>query len=57
MAKGNVDIVMPTGNVSSEIITELPVIQTIIVGKIPDNYVNIDRMGEDYEGDVLDIIG
>ncbi len=57
MAKGNVSIVMPTGNVSSEIITELPVIQTIIVGKIPDNYVNIDRMGEGYEEDVLDIIG
>ncbi len=57
LAKTNVGIILPTGQVMSEVITEMPVVQTIIVGKIPDNYVNIDRMGEDYEGDVLDIIG
>ncbi|MBQ2695880.1 MAG: sporulation protein YunB [Clostridia bacterium] len=56
-AKANVGIVMPTVNMTREITTEIPVTQTVIVGKIPDNYVNIDRMGEDYEGDVLDIIG
>ncbi len=51
------NLVMPGYDVSSEIKTELPVVQTIIVGKIPDNYVNIDQLGEGYESDVLDIIG
>lgn len=52
-----VGIVMPSVNTTGCITTEIPVTQTVIVGKIPDNYVNIDRVGEDYEGDVLDIIG
>ncbi|MBQ4518107.1 MAG: sporulation protein YunB [Clostridia bacterium] len=56
MAKSNVGIIMPTGRTKAEIITELPVVQTIIVGKIPENYVNIDRMGEEFEGDVMDLI-
>lgn len=55
--KANLGIIMPSVNMTKEITTEIPVTQTVIVGKIPDNYVNIDRMGEDYEGDVLDIIG
>lgn len=56
MAKSHVGIVMPTGRTTAEIETELPVVQTIIVGKIPENYVNIDRMGEEFEGDVMDLI-
>lgn len=56
MVKSCVGIIMPTGRTKADIITELPVVQTIIVGKIPENYVNIDRMGEEYEGDVMDLI-
>ncbi len=56
-AKTTASIVLPTAHISREITTQLPVMQTVIVGNVPDNYVNIDRMGEDYEGDVLDIIG
>lgn len=56
-AKATVGIALPTARISREIVTELPVEQTIIVGKVPDNYVNIDRMGEAFEGDVLDIVG
>ena len=56
-AKTTVDIVLPLARISRQITTDLPIIQTIIVGKVPDNYVNIDRMGEEYEGDVLDLIG
>ena len=57
MATCYFNLLIPGSDVKSEITTELPVVQTIIVGKIPDNYVNIDRLGEEYEGDVLDIIG
>lgn len=57
MVKGNINIVMPGGRVSSEIETELPVVQTVILGKIPENYVNIDREGEAYEDDLLNLIG
>ncbi|MBE7048154.1 MAG: sporulation protein YunB [Ruminococcaceae bacterium] len=57
MATCYMDFVLPGRRVAAEIKTEMPVVQTIIVGEIPDNYVNIDRMGEDYEDDVLDIIG
>jgi len=56
MAKSHVGIIMPTGRTAAEIVTELPVVQTVIVGKIPDNYVNIDRVGEEFEGDVMDLI-
>lgn len=56
-ATAHVGIVMPSVNMTSQVVTTMPVTQTVIVGKLPDNYVNIDRMGEDYEGDVLDIIG
>ncbi len=56
-ATATIGIILPGGNVTREISSRLPIAQTVIIGHIPDNYVNIDRMGEDYEGDVLDIIG
>lgn len=56
VAEGWVGIVMPAGRTVSQVKTELPIVQTVIVGKIPDNYVNIDRMGEGYEDDVMDLI-
>jgi len=56
-AKTTVGIILPTKQISREISTVLPVLQTVILGDVPENYVNIDRMGEQYEDDVLDIIG
>lgn len=56
-AKTTVGILLPTARISREISTNLPVIQTLIIGEVPDNYVSIDRMGEQYEDDVLDLIG
>jgi len=56
-AKTTVGILLPTARIHREIVTNLPIIQTVIIGSVPDNYVNIDRMGEEYEDDVLDIIG
>ncbi|MBE7010120.1 MAG: sporulation protein YunB [Ruminococcaceae bacterium] len=56
-AKTNVGIVLPTSKINREITTVLPVFQTVLLGDVPDNYVNIDRMGEAFEDDVLDIIG
>ncbi len=52
-----VGFVLPTTRQSAKVETEVPLVQTVIVGKVPDNYVNIDRMGETFEGDVLDIVG
>ncbi len=56
-AKVDVGIVMPSATMTEEVITDIPITQTVIVGKIPDNYVNIGELGENYESDVLDIIG
>ncbi len=56
-ATAHIGIVLPGGSTSNKVSTTMPVTQTVIVGKIPDNYVSIDRMGEGYEEDVLDIIG
>lgn len=56
-AKANVGIVMPSVNMTGSITTDIPITQTVIVGKIPDNYVNIGKLGENSESDILDIIG
>lgn len=57
IVKANVGIVIPSATMTEEVITDIPITQTVIVGKIPDNYVNIGELGENYESDVLDIIG
>ena len=36
--------------------TEFAVVEMVIVGKVPESYINIDRMGEAYEGDVMDLL-
>jgi len=56
-AKTTVGIVIPSATMTEEVTTDIPITQTVIVGKIPDNYVNIGELGENYESDVLDIIG
>ncbi len=55
--KTTVSVVLPVGNTTQKIETEIPVVQTVIVGQVPENYVNIDRMGEAFEDDVLNIVG
>ena len=47
---------MPTVSGADTVETEIPVVQTVIVGKVPESYINIDRMGEAYEGDVMDLL-
>ncbi|MBQ9915061.1 MAG: sporulation protein YunB [Clostridia bacterium] len=54
--KTRVGVVLPGVSTVQEIETEIPVVQTVIVGKVPDNYVNIERTGEDFEDDVLNIL-
>lgn len=55
-AKASIGIVMPTVTAADTVETEIPVVQTVIVGKVPESYINIDRMGEAYEGDVMDLL-
>ena len=38
----NVEIVMPTGNTRVNVATQIPVAETIIVGRVPDTYMNLD---------------
>ncbi len=56
-ATATVGLILPSEKVQSEITSTLPVAETVIVGDVPDSYVNIDRLGEEYESDVLDVIG
>ncbi len=56
-AKASVGIVIPSATMTEDVITDIPITQTVIVGKIPDNYVNIGELGENYESDMLDIVG
>ncbi len=53
----SVSVILPTGSTSQKIETQIPVVQTVIVGQVPENYVSIDRMGEAFEDDVLNIVG
>ncbi len=55
-AKASIGTVMPTVTAADTVETEIPVVQTVIVGKVPESYINIDRMGEAYEGDVMDLL-
>jgi sporulation protein YunB len=36
-------VVAPVGSSSIEVVTQIPVAETIIVGKVPDSYVNVDE--------------
>ena len=42
----NIKVVAPVGSSSIEAKTQVPVAETIIVGKVPDSYVNVDQMDE-----------
>ncbi|MCL2838059.1 MAG: sporulation protein YunB [Oscillospiraceae bacterium] len=38
----NIEIIMPTGNTHVQVATQIPVAETIIVGTVPNTYMNID---------------
>ena len=46
---------MPAMNKKSTVETTVPIIQTVIVGDIPESYTNVDRDGYQFEDDVLQL--
>ena len=51
----NVSILMPMMKSGAKIETSIPVISTVIVGDVPGSYTNVERYGEEYEEDVLQL--
>ena len=43
IVKVNIGMLMPTGNETVEVSTSVPVAQTVIVGLIPDTYLNLQK--------------
>ena len=52
----DVAVFMPTIRTSQKISATVPVISAIIVGDVPDSYTNVERHGEEYEDDVLELL-
>ena len=40
---------------TTQVETTVPVVQTVIVGEVPGSYVNVDRDGQQFEEDVLQL--
>ena len=55
--KTNVGLLVTGKNKTVEVKTKMPVIQTIIVGDVPDTYINVERSGDELEDDVLEMSG
>lgn len=53
--RANVSVLMPLMKSGTEIETSIPVISTVIVGDVPGSYTNVERHGEEYEEDVLQL--
>lgn len=53
--KVNISILSPMIRKSSIVETTIPVIETVVVGEVPENYVNVDRDGYEFEDDVLQL--
>lgn len=51
----NVSVLMPMMKSGAKIETSIPVISTVIVGDVPGSYTNVERFGEEYEEDVLQL--
>lgn len=49
-------VLMPTMRKNSSVETTVPIISTVIVGDVPENYTNIEREGLAYEDDVLEVV-
>ncbi|OPJ56731.1 sporulation protein YunB [Alkalithermobacter paradoxus] len=41
--KANVKVIVPFTSSTKEVVTQIPVCETIVVGKVPHNYVNVPR--------------
>lgn len=55
--KADMSILMPTVSKKSTVETTVPIVQTVIVGDIPESYTNVDRDGYPFEDDVLQLAG
>lgn len=53
--KANVSVLMPTIRKVSTVSTSMPIISTVIVGEIPESFTHVDRDGNDFENDVMDL--
>ncbi len=53
--RANVSVLMPLMKSGAKIKTSIPVISTVIVGDVPGSYTNVERYGEEYEEDVLQL--
>ncbi len=54
--KADFSVLMPTMRKKSSVETTVPIISTVIVGDVPENYTNIEREGLAYEDDVLEVV-
>lgn len=52
----DVSVFMPAIRASEKICASVPVISAIIVGDVPESYTNVERHGEEYEDDVLELL-
>ena len=55
LVKTTVGLLIPGGDTNIEVKTTVPVVRTVIVGDIPGSYTNVERDGESYEDDVLEL--
>ena len=53
--KADVSVLMPTMRKISSVSTTMPIISTVIVGEIPQSFTHVDRDGNDFENDVMDL--
>jgi len=52
----NVSVLMPTIRQGMKITASVPVASAVVVGDVPDSYTNVERHGEEFEDDVLELI-
>ncbi len=50
-----VSLLVPGADTNIYVKTTVPVVRTIIVGDVPNSYTNVEREGESYEDDVLEL--
>ena len=55
--KGTVGLVLPTIQKSAEVVTTIPVAQTIIVGNVPQSYTNVEGTTSSAPDSTLNLIG
>lgn len=51
-----VSVLIPTVGKSQKITTTVPVVSAVVVGDVPESYTNVERHGEDFEDDVLEVL-